>query len=69
MFAAEGNNKDVVFADINLSEAPIRGEPHNPGMYKRKQKSSSCRCPLLICSVLQVVVGGQPFGISTRRQG
>lgn len=31
MFAAEGNNKDVVFADINLSEAPIRGEPHNPG--------------------------------------
>jgi hypothetical protein len=28
---AEGNNKDVVFADINLSEAPIRGAPHNPG--------------------------------------
>lgn len=28
MFA--GNN-DVVFADVNLREAPIRGEPHNPG--------------------------------------
>mmetsp|Transcript_32310 Transcript_32310/g.53417 ORF Transcript_32310/g.53417 Transcript_32310/m.53417 type:complete len:157 (+) Transcript_32310:348-818(+) len=31
MFASEGNNKDVVFADINLSEAPIRGAPHSPG--------------------------------------
>jgi len=26
----EGNT-GVAFADINLSEAPIRGEPHNPG--------------------------------------
>ena len=24
-------NKDVVFADINLQEAPIRGPPYNPG--------------------------------------
>jgi len=26
-----GNNTDVVFGDINLQEAPIRGAPHNPG--------------------------------------
>lgn len=31
MFAEDGNNKDVVFADVNLKEAPIRGEPYNPG--------------------------------------
>jgi hypothetical protein len=24
-------NKQVVFADVNLQEASIRGEPHNPG--------------------------------------
>ena len=28
---AFAGNADVRFADINLSEAPIRGEPYNPG--------------------------------------
>jgi len=26
-----GNNSDVVFGDVNLQEASIRGPPHNPG--------------------------------------
>lgn len=29
---AFAGNKDVVFADVNLKEVPIRGEPYNPGL-------------------------------------
>jgi len=29
--AKEQKNEDVVFADVNLKEAPIRGPPYNPG--------------------------------------